>query len=249
MKIKYTLFCFILITFPFFHINSKKCKGCKDCKNMNNDYNIYGNSLDNINKGFIANKKYFYLDNKNINITKDKLHLTMDFIGIKPSSSNISDFSVNYTVNFFDQEKVGIDEIQAELTGINPLYSSYMIKQNPESNLTWKLNIKENDEKEQIAQIIATAQYNDITETFAYNSFRFTYSKNNKQIEDRTFEFWLIFCSFLGIIVITFIGMYVYIYSTLEIGRNTLVLNNISTANFDKSDAEPEGEGSSRTTA
>ena len=60
-------------------------------------------------------------------------------------------------------------------------------------------------------------------------------------------EFWVIYFCFIGIIVITFIGIFVYIYSTLEIGRNTLMINNISTANLDQSEAEA-GEDVPRTT-
>ena len=242
MKKNNSFLFLILISFLFICINSKRCKACEECSNSNNKFiqdPAYYSPI-----GFKTENKYYHLENKNINITRDKLKLSMKFIGINNLTSE-PNFNVNYTVNFYDKEKVGIDEIQAELTGIKPLYSFSILRNKPESDMEWGVEIKKNDEKEQIAQIIAKATFNDIQETFAYNSFRFTYSENDKEKEDRKFEFWIIFCCFLGIIVITFIGLYVYIYSTLEIGRNTLIVNNLSTANFDESAAD---EGT-RTTA
>ena len=78
-------------------------------------------------------------------------------------------------------------------------------------------------------QIIGYASYEDNEEIFIYNSFKIKYEK---VIKDRTFEFWIILFSFVGIVIITFGVMYVYIYAKVEIGRRTLMMNNLNNTNI-----------------
>ena len=55
----------------------------------------------------------------------------------------------------------------------------------------------------------------------------------------------------MGIIVISFLITYVYIYATMEFGRRTLMLNNIPST-FDESSSDQDRESKqsgSRTTA
>ena len=68
---------------------------------------------------------------------------------------------------------------------------------------------------------------------------------------DNSFTFWIIFFAYVGATIITFIVMYVIFYATIEIGRNTLALNNISTG-FEESTSSQDRETKpevSRTTA
>ena len=70
-------------------------------------------------------------------------------------------------------------------------------------------------------------------------------------MDDKTLEFWLIFIGFIGMIILTFGVFFVYFYATIEIGRNTLMLNNISTG-FEESLSSQDRETKqniSRTTA
>ena len=120
--------------------------------------------------------------------------------------------------------------------------------------INWEVDVKENgdDNKHQIAQLFAEASFEDIVEIYPYESFIFKYSeKQEKEKEDRSFEFWLIFGGFMGIIVISFLITYVYIYATMEFGRRTLMLNNIPST-FDESSSDQDRESKqsgSRTTA
>ena len=244
-KINSSLILLFISSF-FVCINSKRCKRCQECSKFNNDF--FQDLSNDSPLGFKTDNKYYNLENKNINIKRNKLRLSMNFTGINNRTLEPK-FSVNYTVKFYNKEDVGIDELQAEYIEIKPLYSYSILRDKPEPYIEWDVDIQENGEKEQIAQIIALATSTDnIKETFAYNSFRFTYTKSDKENKDRILEFWVIYFCFIGIIVITFIGIFVYIYSTLEIGRNTLMINNISTANLDQSEAEA-GEDVPRTTA
>ena len=243
-KINSSLILLFISSF-FVYINSKRCKRCQECSKFNNDF--FQDLSNDSPLGFKTDNKYYHLENKNINIKRNKLRLSMNFTGINNRTLEPK-FSVNYTVKFYNKEDVGIDEFQAEYIEIKPLYSYSILRDKPEPYIEWDVDIQENGEKEQIAQIIALATSTDnIKETFAYNSFRFTYTKSDKENKDRILEFWVIYFCFIGIIVITFIGIFVYIYSTLEIGRNTLMINNISTANLDQSEAEA-GEDVPRTT-
>lgn len=173
----------------------------------------------------------YYQKEKNITISLENQKLKINFNGIKQSKSENPDsnFKVNYTLNFYDQKKLDIDFISAVLEEGTPLYTYSLLKQGEETKelINWEINIKTNDKKEQIAQLIAEASFEDNKEVYVYNSFRFTYKEEEKG--DSTFQFWIIFGCYIFFITITFIFMYVYFYATLEIGRNTLKVNNIIT--------------------
>ena len=117
------LLFFISISFFLFNVYYKRCNRKDICKNevysffqKNSEKSTYNNIKDEI--------KYFQKD-KIIKIKLDKLKLYMNFTGIYESESgNISpDFKVIYTANFYDKEKLGIDEIKAELQWETPLYN------------------------------------------------------------------------------------------------------------------------------
>ena len=68
-------------------------------------------------------------------------------------------------------------------------------------HINWKVNIRENDSKEQIAIVVAEATLNGHTEYYYYNFFSFTFGK-----ADRKFEFSVCFskCKTKKIIIIIF---------------------------------------------
>ena len=204
----------------------------------------------------IKNNFSFFFKDKNVATKLDELKLKMNFTGIQQNESEkvSSDFQVIYTINFYDKEKLGVDDIRAVLKGIEPLYNYSLVKKGDKTKgeINWEINIKENEEKNQIVQLIAEASLNDIKEIYAYNSFVFKYTKEKeKEKKDKTFEFWLIFYGFTGIIVITFIGMFIYLIITNKVGKNNNNLSNISVG-FNESIVSQDQEcklGSLRTTA
>ena len=117
----------------------------------------------------------------------------MNFTGIYESESgNISpDFKVIYTANFYDKEKLGIDEIKAELQWETPLYNYSIVKIGEETKdkINWVVNINKNEQREQIVQVKAEAILEDNKEVYIYNSFIFKYSeKKEKNKNDKTLE-------------------------------------------------------------
>ena len=111
--------------------------------------------------------------------------------------------------------------------------------------VNWKVKIKKYEEKKQLVQIVAYASYEDNEEIFVYDTFNVKYEK---KLKDRTFEFWIILFSFIGVIIITFGVMYVYIYFNLEIGRRTLMLNNPNISLIQRPSDRTTGNTNSRMT-
>ena len=214
----------IIISFLFIFITSKKCKEKRICSNH----------VDEETQNFQAQDKNnnlnYNLANKNIDFSLEGKKLTMNFNGITKSSNlqnPFDDFKVIYIVRFFDKETLGIDNIQAIIELEKPLYRFAMIKLEDEiqDKLSWEIEIQENNKKEQIVQLIAEASSKEKTERFVYDSFTFTYGLEKK--EDKTFEFWLIFGGFVGMIIITYCVMTLYIlFSDKE--RLTYKINNAS---------------------
>ena len=172
---------------------------------------------------------YYYLDSdRNVTPILDNYNLEINFNGVRECDSGCTlhdNFVVYYVINFYDKElftKEVIDEIIVDET---PIYSYNLTKKGKEetrSVVNWKVKIQEFDKKEQLVQIIAYASYEGNEESFAYKSFNIHYEFKGV---DRDFEFWIILMSFIAAIIITFIGMYVYTYAKIEIGRRTLMLN------------------------
>ena len=236
----------------------------QSCSNFNICPNNINNILENILideppqkvQKQIKNTFSFFFKDKNVATTLDVLKLKMDFIGIQRNETEkvSSDFQVIYTINFYDKEKLGVDDIRAVLKGIEPLYNYSLVKKGDKTKgeINWEVNINENEEKSQIVQLIAEASLNDINEIYAYNSFIFKYTKEKeKEKKDKTFEFWLIFFGFTGIIVITSIAMFIYLIITNKAGKNNNNISNISVG-FNESIVSQDQEcklGSLRTTA
>ena len=249
-----SLLFLITISILILNIDNKRCNQKDNCKN--NVYCFFQKNTEKNPSGYITDKLKYYQKDKNITNSLDKLKLNMNFTGIYESESgSISpDFKVIYTANFYDKEKLGIDEIKAELLWETPLYNYSLVKIGEETKdkINWIVNIKENNNKEQIVQVVAEALLEDNKEVYIYNSFIFNYSeKKEEKNTDKTFEFWFIYFGFIGFIIITFGVIFVYFYSTIEIGRNTLMLNNISTG-FEESSSSQDRETKqniSRTTA
>jgi hypothetical protein len=248
----------IFISFLSLNIYSKRCSKCNTC--LNDLDSFTQKNSNSISQAQYKDNLQYYQKDKTITTTFDKLKLKMNFNSIHQTESDNPDpnFKVNYILNFYDKEKLDIDEINAVLEREKPLYKREYVKKGNETkgSINWEVDIEKNEQKEQIAQLIANASLGDNNnEIYIYNSFRFTYKENKeeeeKKKEDNTFGFMLIFFCYLGCIIITFGAMYVYFYATIEIGRNTLVQYNIS-AGFNDSISSQDRDSKqdvSRTTA
>jgi hypothetical protein len=192
-------------------------------------------------KSFSSNEFKYILNNKKVEYNLNELRLTMNFEGIHQNESDVQDddFQVKYTANFYNQEN-----------SETPIYSRSMDKKGKDTKgrIDWPVDIEKNDEKNQTVIIMGEASYNGDTENFEYDPF---YIKYTEKEDDKTVAFWVIYFSFIGAIIITFGVMYVYFYATLEIGRDTLMLNNLNSGlNESKADQEKDNkEENTRTTA
>ena len=195
-------------------------------------------------KSFFSNEFKYYQPNKTIEYSLKESKLTMNFEGIHQFESEEpdSEFTVNYTANFYNQENDGA-----------LLYSYSLAKKGNQTKgkVNWEVDIQKNDEKNQTVEIKAEASFNDIKENFGYDTFIIKYTEKEEEKSDKTFEFWMIYFGFLGSIILTFGVMYVYFYATMEIGRNTLMLNNLSAGLDEGSSAQEKDshEENPRTTA
>ena len=195
-------------------------------------------------KSFFSNEFKYFQPNKTIDYSLKESKLTMNFEGIHQFESEEpdSEFTVNYTANFYNQENDGA-----------LLYSYSLAKKGNQTKgkVNWEVDIQKNDEKNQTVEIKAEASFNDIKENFGYDTFIIKYTEKEEEKSDKTFEFWMIYFGFLGSIILTFGVMYVYFYATMEIGRNTLMLNNLSAGLDEGSSAQEKdsNEENPRTTA
>ena len=195
-------------------------------------------------KSFFSNEFKYFQPNKTIDYNLKESKLTMNFEGIHQFESEEpdSEFTVNYTANFYNQENDGA-----------LLYSYSLAKKGNQTKgkVNWEVDIQKNEQKNQTVEIKAEASFNDIKENFGYDTFIIKYTEKEEEKSDKTFEFWMIYFGFLGSIILTFGVMYVYFYATMEIGRNTLMLNNLS-AGLDEGSSTQEkdsNEENPRTTA
>ena len=238
------IFCF------FFNIYSKRKNSIDICPNKFN----FISQKDS--KPQIKDMLRYYQKNKTIEYNIDGRKLSMNFTGINQyeSENPSSNFQVIYSIKFYDKEKLGIDEIKAPIECMNPLlyYSLVKVGEETRGKINWEVKVEENNQKNQVAQIVAEASLEDIKEIYIYDSFIFNYTKKDeKKSVDNTEAFWFIFFALIASITLTFGVMYVYFYATIDIGRDTLRLNNISTG-FNESLSSQDIESkpkSSRTTA
>ena len=195
-------------------------------------------------KSFFSNEFKYFQPNKTIEYSLKESKLTMNFEGIHQFESEEpdSEFTVNYTANFYNQENDGA-----------LLYSYSLAKKGNQTKgkVNWEVDIQKNEQKNQTVEIKAEASFNDIKENFGYDTFIIKYTEKEEEKSDKTFEFWMIYFGFLGSIILTFGVMYVYFYATMEIGRNTLMLNNLSAGLDEGSSAQEKdsNEENPRTTA
>ena len=192
--------------------------------NNNNENYILKYRIDNTYPG------YYYLDsNRNISINLDEYDLNMKFYGIRECQSSCTfhdDFIVNYVLKFYDNKIIGDKTIRNIIIDEKPLYEYNLTKKGEaqtKEDVIWKVKIEKFDEKKQFVQIVGYASYQGNEEIFVYNGFSIKYEE---KIENRDFEFWIIVFAFVGVIIITFGSMYVYIYAHMEFGRRTLMMNN-----------------------
>lgn len=214
---KNLLFVSILVSFLLINIESKKC-----CQNQSPNTEIIKDET----KGKTKAALQYYMPNKIINFSHENLQLKMEFDGINQFESEYPklDYRVTYIASFYDRESLGIDNIQSPLIGVEPLYREYLVKfgNDTKGKISWEIEMEKNDEKIQVAQIIAQASYLGNTEEFCYNSFYFKF-KN-----DKTTEFWVIFCGFIGIICLTFCAMFIFFLFAGKNERKSLQYNDIN---------------------
>ena len=224
---KNTFLIFIFNSFLFLNIFSKEDSIVNICQNNDNlilktlllkklpSKEREKQSKDELN---------YYLRDKNVNIsiTNNRLKLKLKFVGIEQykSQNPNSDFKVIYTISFYDKEKIGVDYIKAIIKK-EPLYQYSLVKIGNETkgDLDWIVDINGTENQYQVGQLIGEASFKEVKEIYTYNSFTFKFTKEVKK--DKTFEFWIILIGFVGAVIITFIAMFIYIYATKNIGRNT----------------------------
>ena len=221
------------ILFLFICINSKRCKEKK----------LYSNPEDESIQKFQFQEKNnepkYNLVNKTIDFSLEGKKLTMNFNGITKQSNlqnPFDEFKVIYIVRFYDKKTLDIDNIQAIIELEKPLYRFAMIKLEEEiqDKISWELEIQENEDNEQVVQLIAEASSKEKTERFMYDSFIFAHKQEKKDDKDdkkekvdKTFEFWLIFGGFVGIVILTFCVMIIVInFCNKE--RLSMTVNNAS---------------------
>ena len=173
---------------------------------------------------------YYYLEsNRTIVPILEGTKLVLDFNGIRECDKGCTyhdNFVVNYVINFYDNALFEGKEINNMIVNENPIYTYNLIKKGKDDTIekvNWEIEIQKYDGKEQLVQVIGYASYDGNEESFVYDTFKITYKE---VLVDREFEFWIIMFSFIGVVIITFGAMYVYIYAKIEIGRRTLMLNN-----------------------
>ena len=177
-------------------------------------------------KRFSLNELKYYQKNKTIEYSLNELKLTMNFEGIHESESGEpnSNFTVDYTANFYNQENDG-----------TLLYSDSLTKIGEETKgkINWVVDIQKNDQKDQKVEIKAKASLNgNNTENFNYDTFVIKYTV------DKTLEFWGIYCGYIGAIIITFGVMYVYFYAF--IGKDSFMLDNNLKTGLNKDNSSKE---------
>ena len=214
----------VFIFFLFLSVNTRKC-GKKETNYIQNEEKTENEPTKSSNN----NLKYS-LSNRYIDFSLDGDKLTMNFNGvINPTKfqNPFDDFKVIYIVRFFDKEKLGIDSIKAIIETEKPLYQSAMVKLQDQiaEKESWEVDIKKNDKKDQIVQLIAEASSKDGTERFIYESFVFKYDDSN----DKKFIFWLIYGGMVGIVLLIYCIMHIYIFFKGEDdSRPSLKVNDIS---------------------
>ena len=212
---KNILFVSLFISFLLSNIGAKKCFGSK-CPN--NEIKEEKPKVEENKLGL-----QYSMPNKNIDFSHENLEMTLKFDGINQYQSDYPkiDYRVTYIANFYDKESLGIDNIQTVITGVEPLYRKYLVKFGNETNdkIEWDIEIEKNDDKTQVLQVIAEASYLGTTETYFYNPIYF------KHKIEKTTEFWVIFCGFIGMICLTFCGMFVYFLIGKKEDSTTIDIN------------------------
>ena len=220
---KSSIIFWLFVSFLFLSINARKC-GKKET-----NYRQYEEKTENQQTKSSNNNLKYNLSNKYIDFSIDGDKLTMNFNGvINPAKlkNPFDDFKVIYIARFFDKEKLGIDSIKAIIEQEKPLYQSAMVKLQDEiaDKVSWEVDIKKNDNKDQIVQLIAEATSKDGTEQFVYESFVFNYEDST----DKTFIFWLIYGGMVGIVLLVYCIMHIYICIKGDDSRATLKVDDIS---------------------
>ena len=228
---------FLLLIFIFFLFNcafSKKCSKCANSDTRPNNHNLLliqkllmdePASSSQIKIQAKTQHEYFCKD-KNIEKKVEGLKLQMNFTGIQQYESDNPNpnFQVVYSVYFYDKENLGFDNIKAQIKGVSALYSYSLTKKGEETKneISWKVDIKDNEKKTQIVQLIAEASFGETKEIYIYNSFTFKYGEK----VNRDYEYWVIFFCFIGIVIITYIALYIYLYITNNMEMKTPTITN-----------------------
>ena len=228
---KSAIICSILISFFFISINSKRCNGIDKCPDQ------FEETTKNMQaKDIKANLKYS-LANKKIDFSVDGKKLTMNFNSILNKNTlgtlgnPFDELKIIYIVRIYDKEKLGIDNLQAILENEKPLTRHAIVKLSDEitPNISWEVEIDDNENKDQIVQLIAEASSIDGTERFMYDSFIFNCGEDKHQD-----LFWIILAAMVGVILLTYVCLTLYILCKGDDTRPSLKVNDISAVQSDE---------------
>ena len=213
----------IFISFLFLAINTKKCRN----RELNTEQ--YTEKTDNPQTKESGNKLKYNLSNKKIDYSIDGDKITLNFDGVTNQAKfrePLNEFKVIYIVKFYDKEKLGVDSIQGVIEFEKPLsHSAKVILQDEiTEKMSWEVDIEKNDEKDQVVQLVAEASSKDGTERFMYDSFIFHYDSS----DNKKFIFWLIYGGMMGIVLLTYCAMHIYIFFKGEDSRPSLKVNDVS---------------------
>ena len=173
---------------------------------------------------------FYSIGDRSVSYTLKNAYLKMNFAPVKECGDSDSDctphddFTVKYVASFYDKKKFEGIIIRNIIVDEEPIMEKELIRKydKKEDKIEWSIKVTD-DEPDYFIQIVAYASYDENEEILVYKSFVIDRTHTG---EDRTFEFWIILFSFIGITIITFGAMYVYIYAKIEISRRTLMLNN-----------------------
>jgi hypothetical protein len=197
-------------------------------KNNNNDVTTYYVKY----RVDTNNPTYYYLDsNRTIDREIKEKKVKMKFNNVQEcigDKCTIHDnFQVEYDALFYDKNTP--DNIKNIIVGQVPLLTKEVIKTGAETKnlIEWEIDLENDFDRlnGSLVQVIAYGKYEDNSELFVYDVFRVVEDENTP--ENRDFEFYIILICYVAIIVLTFSGLFIYFYATMEIGRNTLIRSGV----------------------
>ena len=197
-----------------------------------------------------SNPTYCTLPSQVITYNLQGKNLHIEFESVREDSTH-TDFKVKYYLRFYDKEKLGnIDSIETIYVKENYLYQFEKEVQGDETKnvLTYDFEIEENNGKEQIMYLVAYASYEKNEEIISYDSVVLKYDNNNN---DEGYvnlnEFWVTVFVFMGVIVVSFGVVFVYLFAKNDVHKRPGVSNSYLEISKVKSTSENLGKSEGET--